>query len=120
MEHEMKAKTPTKTRPPRSTAWFLDEIVHAYGPRVRVIALWRRIDGTNDWVYLARLSPGQAALDLIGHRFGGGDYRATLFGRWDPVRRREEYLEQVQFSLDDRAWRMTAETLECIANRRRM
>ena len=117
----MNPKTPTRTRPPRSTAWFIDEIVRAYGRRVRVVALWRRLDGThNDWVYLARLTPGQAEIELIGERFGGGDYRAKLLGPWDPVRRREEYLEQVQFSLDDRAWPMTAETRDCIANRRRM
>jgi hypothetical protein len=117
----MKAKTPTKTRPPRSTAWFIDEIVGVYARRVRVVALWRRLDGTRSvWTYLARLAPEQAEIELVGQRFGGGDYRAKLLGPWDPVNRCEQYLEQVQFSLDDRAWPMTAETRECITRQRGM
>ena len=115
MEHKMKVKTPPKTRPPRSADWFVDEIVRAYGRRVRVVQLWRRLDRTrNDWTYLSRLAPEQCEFELIGQRFGGGDCRAKLLGPWDPVGRREEYLEQVQFSLDDRAWPMTAETRERI------
>jgi hypothetical protein len=111
----MKAKTLTKTRPPRSTDWYIDEIVNAYGRRVHVVALWRKLDGArNVWTYLARLAPEQAKIELVGQRFGGGEYRAKLLGPWDPASRSEQYLEQVQFALDDRAWPMTAETRQRI------
>ena len=111
----MKAQTPTKTRPPRSSAWYIDEIVRAYGPRLCVVQIWRRVDGMrNQWTYLGRLAPEQTEIELIGKRFGGGDYRAKLLGPWDPELRQEEYLEQVSFALDDRYWPMTAETRDRI------
>ena len=87
----MKAKTLTKTRPPRSTDWYIDEIVGAYGRRVHTVALWRRLDrARNVWTYLARLAPEQAKIELVGQRFGGGEYRAKLLGPWDPASRSEQ------------------------------
>jgi len=79
---------------------------------VRVVQLWRRVDGThNQWTYLGRIAPEQCEFELVGKRFGGGEYRAKLLGLWEPQRRQEEYLEQVTFALCDRAWPITAETL---------
>ncbi len=108
----MQAKTPTHPRRARSVFDYIDEIVRGYGPRVRVVQLWRRVDGArNVWTYLGRLAPEQCEIELIGKHFGGGEYRAKLLGLWDPQRRQEEYLEQVTFALCDRAWPITAETL---------
>jgi len=106
-------KTPTKKmRPPRLFPDDIEDILRGYGPRARVVQLWRQVDGTHDeWTYLARLTPEQCEIELIGQRFGGGWYRAKIFGAWDPKRRQEEYFEQVAFGLDDRAWPVTAETL---------
>jgi len=71
----MKTKT-TKTKPPRPFRNFpdaIDEILHGYGPRARVVQLWRQPDGKGDvWTYLGRLQPEQCEIELIGDRFGGG------------------------------------------------
>ena len=73
----MQAKTPTHPRRARSVFDYIDEIVRGYGPRVRVVQLWRRVDGArNVWTYLGRLAPEQCEIELIGKHFGGGEYRA--------------------------------------------
>ena len=111
----MKLKTPTKTRPPRHFADDIDIIIHGYGPRVRVVQLWRRLDPMrNEWTYIGRVPPELCDIEPIGKRFGGGEYRAKLLGDWDGERRQEEYLEQVTFCLDEQYWPMTAETRERI------
>ena len=61
-----------------------------------------------------RVHPELCETELIGRRFGGGEYRAKLLGEWDTERRQEEYLEQVTFCLDDQYWPMTAETRDRI------
>ena len=113
----MKAKA-TKTKPPRPFRNFPDEIeviLHGYGPRARVVQLWRQLDGKRDiWTYLGRLDPAECEIEMIGARFGGGSYRAKILGAWDRERRREEYFEQVSFALDEQAWQMTAETRDRI------
>ena len=113
----MKAKT-TKTKPPRPFRNFPDEIdviLHGYGPRARVVQLWRQLAGDRDvWTYLGRLQPEQCEIEMIGHRFGGGSYRAKILGAWDRERRQEEYLEQVTFRLADQYWPLTAETRDRI------
>jgi len=117
MERRMKAKT-TKTKPPRPFRNFPDEIdviLHGYGPRARVVQLWRQLDGKPDvWTYLGRLDPAECEDVMIGHRFVGGSYRAKIFGAWDRERRREEYFEQVSFAFDQQAFPMTAETRDRI------
>ena len=117
MERKMKTKT-TKTKPPRPFRNFpdaIDEILSGYGPRARIVQLWRKLDGKRDvWTYLGRLQPEQCDIELIGKRFGGGEYRAKLLGEWDTERRQEEYLEQVTFRLDDQYWPLTAETRDRI------
>ena len=113
----MKTKD-TKTKPPRPFRNFPDEIdviLHGYGPRARVVQLWRKLPGKEDvWTYLGRLDPAECEIEMIGHRFGGGSYRAKLLGEWDGQRRQEEYLEQVTFCLDQQYFPMTAETRDRI------
>ena len=114
-EHKVKLKTPKKTRPHRDFADDIDIIVHRNGPRVRVVQLWRRLERRqNEWTYIGRVPPEVCEIELIGLRFGGGEYRAKLLGDWDSERRQEEYLEQVTFRLDEQYWPMTAETRERI------
>lgn len=114
----------TKTKPPRPHRNFpdaIDEILYGYGPRARVVQLWRQVDGTRDeWTYLGRLRPEQCEIELIVERFGGGWYRAKIFGAWDRERRREEYFEQVAFGIDQQYWPMTPETRERIRKQHRM
>jgi hypothetical protein len=77
------------------------------------VQLWRQVGATrDDWTYLGRLAPEQCEIELVAERFGGGWYRAKIFGAWDPERRREEYFEQVSFGIDEGAWPITAETHE--------
>ena len=106
----MKAKP---LKPPKPHRYFPDDIeyiVQAYHPRVRVVQLWRLVDGTHDrWIYLARLTPGQCTIEYIARRFGGGDYRAKILGPWDPKQRYEQYLERVSFAIDP-CFPITAET----------
>ncbi len=117
MSTKIKKRKPP--RPPRHFPDFIDEILGGYGSLARVVQVWRRVDGTRDeWTYLGRLLPEQCAIELIADRFGGGWYRAKIFGGWDPKLRREEYFEQVAFGIDDRAWPMTAETLARIKQQR--
>lgn len=87
MERKMKAKT-AKTKPPRPFRNFpdaIDEILHGYGPRARVVQIWRQLDAKRDvWTYLGRLPPEQCEVEMIADRFGGGWYRAKILGPWDP------------------------------------
>ena|SRR3989442_684937 len=103
-----------RVKPARPVRYFPDDIEHivmGYGPRARVIQLWRLADGTYDqWIYLARITAEQCTIEYIAHRFGGGDYRAKILGDWDPERRYEVYLERVSFAIDD-CFPVTAETL---------
>jgi hypothetical protein len=115
----MKTKT-KKLRPPRHFPDAIDEILGGYGPRARVVQLWRQVDGTRDqWTYLGRFAPEQCQIELVAQRFGGGWYRGKIFGVWNRELRREEYFEQVSFGIDDRAWPVTAETLERIRDQHR-
>jgi hypothetical protein len=117
MERGMKTRT-AKTKPPRPHRNFpdaIDEVLNGYGPRACVVQLWRQVDGIpNRWTYLGRLRPEQCQIELIARRFGGGWYRAKIFGPWDREQRREEYLEQVAFGIDQQWWPMTTETRERI------
>src|SRR5437899_4095568 len=69
----MKTKT-TKTKPPRPFRNFpdaIDEILSGYGPRARIVVLWRQLDRKQDvWTYLGRLQPEQCEIEMIGDRFG--------------------------------------------------
>ena len=113
----MKTKT-AKTKPSRPFRNFpdaIDEILSGYGPRARVVQLWRQLDGKHDvWTYLGRLDPAECEIEMIGDRFGGGWYRAKILGAWDPELRREEYFEQVSFGIAEQGWAVTAETRERI------
>ncbi len=110
-----KTRKTKQHRPFRNFPDAIDEILHGYGPRARVVQLWRQLDGKRDvWTYLGRFQPEQCEIELIGDRFGGGWYRAKILGAWDRARRREEYFEQVSFGLDRQYWPMTAETRERI------
>ena len=113
----MKTKT-TKTKPPRPHRDFADDIdiiIHGYGPRLRVVQLWRRLNRRqNVWTYIGRVPPEMCEIELMGKRFGGGEYRAKPLGDWDSKRRQEEYLEQVTFCLDEQHFPMTAETRDRI------
>ena len=113
----MKTKTVQKkpARPFRSSPDAIDEVLHGYGPRARVVQIWRQLDAKRDvWTYLGRLPPEQCEVEMIADRFGGGLYRAKIFGAWDRERRREEYFEQVAFVIDQQWWPMKAETRDRI------
>lgn len=102
-------------RPPRSSPDAIDEVLWGYGSEARVVQVWRqRDDKPDEWTYLGRLRPEECEVDMIGHRFGGGWYRAKILGAWDRETRREEYFEQVSFGLDRQWWPMTAETRDRI------
>ena len=107
-----------RTKPPRPPRHFpdaIDEILLGYGRQARVVQLWRQRDDKRDeWTYLVRLCPEECDIELIAKRFGGGWYRAKIFGAWDPELRREQYFEQVAFGIDQQWWPMTAETRERI------
>lgn len=69
--------------------------------RVRRIQLWRRVNVGRPgiWMHLGRYRPHPDLLVRIRSRFGGGRYRAKLLGPWLPGARREEFLQQVTFTL---------------------
>lgn len=111
----LKSEKPKPQRPPRYFPEAIDEILWGYGSRARVVQLWRRRDNRPDeWTYLGRLRPAESQIELVARRFGGGWYRAKIFGVWDPDGRREQYLEQVSFSIDQHWWPMTPETRDRI------
>lgn len=91
----------------------IDSILGALADRAYVVHLWRRVDGTRDeWVYLGESPPVLCGIEQIGRRFGAGRYRARICGR------RDGYITHVEFGLDERAWPVTAETLERIRRHR--
>ena len=80
----------------------IPEIVIAHlRPHARMVAVWRRDDARPErWVYLERMYAQEFSLDEVIQRYGGGEYRAKILGRWDRERRREEYLTQIPFAID--------------------
>jgi hypothetical protein len=78
-----------------------DIVVAHLRPHARMVALWRQDDARpGRWVYLERMYAQELSFDEVIQRYGGGDYRAKILGKWDPARRREAYLTQVTFSID--------------------
>src|SRR5438552_11061888 len=80
----------------------IPEVVIAHlRPLARVVAIWRQDDGRpGRWVYLERMYAQEFSVDEVIQRYGGGNYRAKVIGKWDPARRREEYLTQLAFAID--------------------
>jgi hypothetical protein len=84
----------------RAFADDLEGVLLHYGGQCRVVQLWRqREDDRRAWTYLGRLPPDDCDLEVLKRRFGGGSYRAKLFGGWMRRERREAYLEQVSFAI---------------------
>ena len=85
-------------------AWDIPEVVVAHlRPYARMVAVWRRDDAVPErWVYLERMSAREFSVDEVIQRYGGGEYRAKILGKWDPERRCEEYLTQIPFAIDSR------------------
>jgi len=78
-----------------------DIVVAHLRPHARMVAVWRRDDARPErWVYLERMYAQEFSLDEVIQRYGGGEYRAKILGRWDRERRREEYLTQIPFAID--------------------
>lgn len=72
----------------------------SYGSRARVVALWRQLEShPRRWIYLERLPSRECSFALIQDRFGGGYYRAKIYGAWSRELRYEEYLKQVSFMI---------------------
>jgi len=82
----------------------IPELVVAHlRPHARMVAVWRRDDARPErWVYLERMYAQEFSVDEVIQRYGGGEYRAKILGRWDPARRREDYLTQIPFAIDSR------------------
>jgi len=80
-----------------------DIVVAHLRPYARMVAVWRRDDARpGRWVYLERMYAQEFSVDEVIRRYGGGDYRAKILGKWDPARRREDYLTQIPFAIDSR------------------
>ena len=85
----------------RAFADDLEGVLLHYGGLCRVVQLWRqREDNRRAWTYLGRWPPEDCELEVLKRRFGGGSYRAKLFGLWLRRERREAYLEQVSFAIE--------------------
>ena len=82
----------------------IPELVVAHlRPYARMVAVWRQDDARpGRWVYLERMYAQEFSVDEVIQRYGGGDYRAKILGKWDPERRCEEYLTQLPFAIDSR------------------
>ncbi len=82
----------------------IPEVVVAHlRPHARMVAIWRRDDARPErWVYLERMYAQEFSVDEVIQRYGGGEYRAKILGRWDPARRREQYLIQIPFAIHPR------------------
>ncbi len=96
----------------------IDGVLEHYGNRAQVVQLWWHRDAWSPWVYIGRLRLDDYRpfsdflfIELVQSRFGGGWYRAKIYGQWDRRSRREEYLEQVSFGIGGVP---TAETLDLI------
>lgn len=98
----------------------IEGVLQHYGPRARVVVLWRRQERrSKQWLYLGRLAPDRCELHLLQLRFGGGWYRAKIYGDWDPEKRREEYLQQVTLLIDGPIGPETIEWMRAAEFRRR-
>lgn len=88
---------------PRAFSYDIDSVLLHYGRQVHVVQLWRRRDRTRHWVYLDRLRPDEygelSFLQATKEIFGGGEYKARIYGPWLRDQRREQYLEQVVFRI---------------------
>ena len=79
----------------------MEGVLLHYGVLCRVVQLWRQREGNRcGWTYLGRLVPEDCELEVLKRRFGGGSFRAKLFGGWMRRERREAYLEQVSFAIE--------------------
>ena len=80
----------------------IPEVVVAHlRPHARMVAIWRQDDAHPErWVYLERMYAQEFSVDEVIQRYGGGEYRAKILGKWDPARRREAYLMQLTFAID--------------------
>ena len=98
----------------------LEGILRHLSPNAMVIVLWRQYEAPpKRWLYLGRLRPCECELELLQARFGGGWYRAKIYGQWDRRRRREEYLQQVSFGIDGPIGAETREWMRAAALRQR-
>src|SRR5712692_1240271 len=80
-----------------------DVVVAHLRPHARVVALWRQDEAHPErWVYLERMPAQELSFDAVIQRYGGGEYRAKILGKWDPARRREQYLIQIPFAIHPR------------------
>ena len=101
----------------RAFADDIDGVLDHYSERAQVVQLWWCNEPASRWVYIGRLRLDDyrpsldSFLDFVHTRFGGGWYRARIYGVWDPTIRREEYLEQVSFGIGGPP---TAETLSWV------
>lgn len=93
------ASPASRPKAPRNGLGDLDGVVWFHEPWLQAVQLWRQND-PRTWAYLGRLAPGDAHLDAIKSRFGGGWFKAKLFGRWRAGQRREAFLEQVSFGIE--------------------
>ena len=95
----------------------LDSVLEHYLGQARVVVIWRRdFDSQARWFYLSRLCLADydrslSMVELVQSRFGGGYYRAKIYGNWSRELRREEYLEQVSFGVGGPT---TSETRELV------
>src|SRR2546422_4464832 len=72
-------------------------------PLARVVAIWRQDDGRpGRWVYLERMYAQEFSVDEVIQRYGGGDYRGKIFGKWGPERGGETDFTPGGVSLDPR------------------
>ncbi len=85
----------------------IDGVLRHYGHRARVVVLWRQNKhAPKTWTYIARVDPQdrewyewESFLELMHARFGGGWYKAKIYGEWITGGKREEYFEQVSFGI---------------------
>ena len=95
----------------------IDGVLDHYGEDAQVVQLWWCAEPQTRWVYIGRLRLNDyrafpdSFLELVQSLFGGGWYRARIYGQWDPTLRREEYLQQVSFGIGGPP---TAETLSWV------
>jgi hypothetical protein len=89
------------TKASRTFADDLEGVLLHYGGLCRVVQLWRQHEtDRRAWTYLDRLPPEDCDMEVLKRRFGGGSYRAKLFGGWMRRERHEAYLEQVSFAIE--------------------